>query len=169
MKRFQLKGSNEQKLKQVEGVIRQLLRRVRQVTTFATPPVPISFHSPKMLIQDSFNYLASLDSEIKYVFFYCAAIEKVREVSFEFKITNSALETINNFVIRPGKMNKVLKELAIREGDRISIKNTYEQDLEDVWIGFAMKLNKKAFNYEQLVIDELDKNTIELSESDERI
>lgn len=159
MKPFTLNGTPNGNLKKLEVVINQLMRKAKKVTTFAVPPIPISFYTPILPDADAIHSLNVIEGTTKNFFFYCDKIEKVKEVIFELDIINTYEKKTYYFNVTTGSMNNLVKELTFFAGDKIKLRHTYAGELENVWVGWAIYIDKKNFDYNKLVIDTLNEAT----------
>ncbi len=154
-KPYKLRGDFDQKFKQLETTIKQLLGRSRKTTTFATPPVPLSFYSGAMLVGDSFNYLNTLSGKVKKFYFYYDKIKDVDEVMFTFDFVGPLNKVTYGFITSPGKLTTISKEVVVAAGDRITIGHEHDGEVNNLWVGFPVFPEKGHFDYTRLSIDTL--------------
>ncbi len=141
--------------KQLETVINQMQRKLRKTTAFAVPPIPMSLYQSVLSKDNTLKYMNSIDGKLTNFCFYCAKVDKVKEVPFKLHII-SAIEVTHTFEVVTGKTTVVKLDIPIKIGDRLSFTHIHPEVLEDVWIGCCLFPEKANFNYKQLVIDELD-------------
>ena len=162
MKKFKLTKSTKDN-KKLEIIINQLMRRSKKNVTFAIPPIPLSFYSHSLGVDETFNYFNTMPSKINELFFFCDAIEKVKTIDIEFVVINDIEKKSHLFNIKPEVVVQENREIKLNPGDKIIIKHKHIDNIKNIWIGFALYIDKTNFDYTQMLIKELENNTEEFN------
>lgn len=158
MKKFKLSYlDNNDNIRKLNVLLPQLIRKSTSTTTFASPPIPVSFYADVFTPLSSFNHLISIDGEVDTLVIFCNTILNVKEIIFELTNVNKNGSYTDYITVIPGQTNIFKRELKFSVGDRISITPQYTDVINNLWIGFPYKVDIRNFNYNTLVIEELDR------------
>lgn len=157
MRKLEPIESTEGNFKIIYTVLNRLLRKPAKKIVYAIPPLPVSFYAAAMTEDTTLNHLCPLKSTGNTFIFRCLAEAKVKEVVFDFNILRDNQRITYVFNVKSGRTLIDPREIEFFVGDRISICLIEPSNVTDVWIGFLLNIDKAAYNYNKILIDELDK------------